>query len=280
MEEKTRSERYIVKHDEYWRPIYYAYPEVAEYENILEKWIEYDDQGRIITERKRYESWSDIIIRYEYNDDIVTIYEEKDCYNFIYKMDREGNLLYYQSDDCIEEYNKNGTMIYYKEWLVKEEYATEKWYDDYGNLIHEKKLNPDPEMVEEYFYDTEYTEKVEDYDDKGNVIHIKKSNGYEAWMEYNENNKLVHSKDIANYEKWWKYDEKGNIMYSRDSLGYKKYYKFHDNALVHYIELDSSGGIYDEYLFDTNGEPIDCFGHRTDTTWIYEIDKLLKINKE
>ncbi|MBQ9539545.1 MAG: hypothetical protein IJU95_09760 [Treponema sp.] len=156
--------------------------------------------------------------------------------NEINKYDKNGNLVYHKNfdDENPVEYKKKfdseNREIYYKDLIEK--YI--EWYDydsETGLLIHEKFSDG-----EEYWY--EYDSKSEE------LIHQWDADGWESWNEYdNETGRLLHQYDSAGWESWREYNDEGKVIHLRTTDGYEAWTSYEGGVETY----TTSNNIMSEY---------------------------------
>ncbi|MBO6131378.1 MAG: hypothetical protein J6P28_05360 [Treponema sp.] len=191
----------------------------------------YDDEGRLITERTKYETTnysytkrSDGTTERSYEDgyeiynkdgkviESISNGEEFHAYHR-YQYDDKGNVInsYYDCQTSHRE-DRHETSYTYK-------------YDSNGNITYQKAIgrNPDRDPYSDWGED-DISQTWFEYDSNNNLIHKKSNNSYdnyEKWYEYDSNNNLLHEKSKSsdiynNYEKWYMY-----ALYSDGKIKYK-----------------------------------------------------------
>lgn len=171
----------------------------------------YDDEGRLITERTKYETTN---YSYTKRSDGTT------KRSFEGPFDQNGYTIY----------NKDGKVIEYEEDLDMQNNGGFFEYDDKGNVIKESTYSAGGHQS--ISNDYSYTYK---YDSNGNITYKKRierrdyDSGFdpeshhtstnETWFEYDSNNNLLHEKSKNNNgdtsEKWYEYDSNNNLIHKK-----------------------------------------------------------------
>lgn len=179
------------------------YRDVTVNGEILGKWVnlvriaKYDSKENLIYEAEDYsEKWL------ENNEYGHIIFEKRDNgqeFSWKRKYDKNGNLVWFERSDGLErwfEYDSKGNVIHRTDSEGNEVFIE---YDSNGNIIHIDDNNK-PEIWFEY-------------NSKNLKVHKKDSNDYEEWFEYDEKGNMICCKNSYDEEKFCEYDDKGNLIH-------------------------------------------------------------------
>lgn len=202
--------KFYNKYDERGNIIY------SNHSNGLEKWMEYDDQNRMI--------------HYKTKNNESYVYEEW------YEYKPDNSVLTKKSDNTWEytEYNEFGSPT-----LYRNSYSHFKRYEynDHNKLIHTE---------------SDYGDNWYEYDQRDNLVLERNSIGYYKQYEYNDNNQIIRTVNSLGVVEEFKYDSNGNKIYESNSASKLEFYYTYNQKCKLIKMEDNIGRIIKEYDYDDN----------------------------